>query len=299
MSKKLILVTGATASGKTNYSIELAKEIGSPIISCDSRQIYKELKIGTAPPTQQQLNSVKHYFIHSHSIFDNYTAGRYELEALTLLEKLFKKFDTLIVVGGSGLYADALCYGIDHFPAADKSLRDSLTERIEKEGIESLRMELKRLDPKSYQEIDIANPQRVIRALEVTLATGKKFSDHKSYKPKNREFIIERLFIEREREQLYSRINNRVEEMMEAGLLEEAEQLYKYRNLVALKTVGYSELFLYLDNRLKLDEAVELIKRNTRRYAKRQITWFKRYNSKQILWRESGGGEENKRGYHN
>lgn len=276
-SKKLYLITGPTASGKTDLSIELAQKVGSPILSCDSRQIYKELKIGTAPPTPSQLKTVKHYFIHSHSIFNHYTAGKYETEALSLMEELYQEYDSLVMVGGSGLYAHAVCHGIDDFPAANLDLRKELTQRMKEEGVESLRKELKFIDPVSYSQIDIANPQRVLRAVEVTLSTGKKFSEYKNFRKKERPFVVENINVEMERETLYERINRRVEIMMDAGLLEEAKLLYEHRQLTALKTVGYRELFDYLDGIYSLDEAVDLIKRNTRRYAKRQITWFKRY----------------------
>lgn len=284
MKKKILrLIVGPTASGKTDYSIELARQLESPVISCDSRQIYKELIIGTAPPTAEQLSQVKHYFIHSHTIHSHYTAGKYEIEALSLLEELFKEHDQLVMVGGSGLYADAVCYGIDDFPQPDFDLRETLSSRMLNEGIESLRGELKILDRESYDTIDISNPQRIIRALEVTIGTGEKFSSFKSFKKKQRSFSIERTLIERPREELYDRINKRVDFMMDAGLLEEIKSLYPYRNLTALKTVGYRELFGYLEGKCSLDEAVDLIKRNTRRYAKRQITWFKRETPSQFL----------------
>lgn len=276
-SKKLYLITGPTASGKTDLSIELALKLGSPILSCDSRQLYKELKIGTAPPSPEQLNAVKHYFIHSHSIFSHYTAGKYEVEALALMDELYKEHDSLVMVGGSGLYAHAVYYGIDDFPATNLELRKELTQRMEIEGIESLRKELKLLDPLSYSQIDIANPQRILRAIEVTLATGKKFSEYKNFKNKERAFLVENINIDIERDLLYQRINRRVDVMMEAGLLGEVKDLYPHKHLPALKTVGYRELFDYLDGKNTLETAVELIKRNTRRYAKRQITWFKRY----------------------
>jgi len=276
-SKKLYLITGPTASGKTDLSIELALKLNSPVISCDSRQIYKELKIGTAPPTSSQLRAVKHYFIHSHSIFNHYTAGKYEVEALSLMDSLYKEYDSLVMVGGSGLYAHAICYGIDDFPAANLELRVELNQRMEAEGVESLRKELKLIDPLSYSQIDIANPQRILRAIEVTLATGKKFSEYKNFRKKQRFFTVENINVEIERDSLYKRINRRVDTMMENGLLNEAKDLYQYRELTALKTVGYRELFEYLDGKYSLEEAIDLIKRNTRRYAKRQITWFKRY----------------------
>lgn len=274
--KTLKVIVGPTASGKTDYSIELANQYNSPIISCDSRQIYKELKIGTAPPSEEQLAKIKHYFIFSHSIFDFYTAGKYELEALELINNLFLTHDTLIVVGGSGLYVDALCYGIDDFPDSDMILRDNLMQRLSAEGIESLRNELRFLDPESYETIDKKNPQRIVRALEVCLQTGKKFSSFKSSSSKQRNFTIERTIIERPREELYDRINLRVDKMIESGLIDEAKELHKFKDLPALKTVGYKELFDYFDGKTSLEEAIDLIKRNTRRYAKRQITWFKR-----------------------
>ena len=274
--KTLKVIVGPTASGKTDYSIELANQYNSPIISCDSRQIYKELKIGTAPPSEEQLAQIKHYFIFSHSIFDFYTAGKYELEALELINNLFLTHDTLIVVGGSGLYVDALCYGIDDFPDSDMILRDNLMQRLSAEGIESLRNELRLLDPESYETIDKKNPQRIVRALEVCLQTGKKFSSFKSSSSKQRNFMIERTIIERPREELYDRINLRVDKMIESGLIDEAKELHKFKDLPALKTVGYKELFDYFDGKTSLEEAIDLIKRNTRRYAKRQITWFKR-----------------------
>lgn len=273
--RKLFLVIGPTASGKTDYAIELALRLNSPVISCDSRQIYKEMEIGTAPPSKEQLSLVKHYFIHSHSIHDYYTAGRYELEALSLMEELFKERSSLVMVGGSGLYADAVCYGLDDFPEPDPQIRESLTRRVKVEGVDSLRKELKLLDPESYESIEISNPQRVIRALEVVLTTGRKFSSFKSNKQKERNFEVEKIYIERERSELYDRINKRVDLMMSAGLLEEVRRLYPFRHLTALKTVGYRELFDYIEGKASLEEAVDLIKRNTRRYAKRQITWFK------------------------
>jgi len=274
--KKLFIVIGPTAAGKTDYSISLALKLGSPVISCDSRQVYKELKIGTAPPTAEQLSVVEHYFIFSHSIHDYYTAGKYEIEALALLNQLFENHDSLVMVGGSGLYVDAVCKGIDNFPATDIVLRETLMKRLADEGLESLRLELKLLDRESYESIDIANPQRVVRALEVSLQTGEKFSSFKNYTSKVRDFEIEKILIERPRDELYERINRRVDTMMESGLLEEVKSLYEFRDRPALKTVGYRELFHYLDGKCSLDEAVEQIKQNSRRYAKRQMTWWRR-----------------------
>ena len=272
---KLFLVIGPTASGKTDYSIELALQLNSPVISCDSRQIYREMEIGTAPPSREQLALIKHYFIHSHSIHDYYTAGRYELEALSLMDELYIERSALVMVGGSGLYADAVCYGLDDFPEPDPQIREALTNRVKVEGVDSLRKELKLLDPESYETIEISNPQRVIRALEVVLTTGQKFSSFKSNKNKVRNFEVERIYIDRERTELYERINRRVDSMMEAGLLNEALRLFPNRHLTALKTVGYRELFDHFEGKISLNEAIDLIKRNTRRYAKRQITWFK------------------------
>ena len=284
MQKELTIILGPTGVGKTDYSIDLALEYGSPIINCDSRQIYREMNIGTASPSAEQLERVRHYFIHSHSVTQYYTAGLYELEAMALLEELFKEHDRLVMVGGSGMYIDALCNGLDDFPPADLQLRNSLIERLANEGIEALRNELKMLDRASYDTIDIANPQRVVRALEVTLQTGRKFSDWKSAPKKVRPFSIRKLGINREREELYSRINRRVDMMMEQGLLKEVEGLVEYKNLPALKTVGYREIFDYMDGRHSLETAVELIKRNSRHYAKKQLTYWGR--DKEIKWME-------------
>lgn len=278
MPKKLILVLGPTASGKTDYSISLAEELNSPILSCDSRQIYKELRVGTAPPSAEQLARIKHYFIFSHSIHSPYTAGKYESEALALLEELFINHETVVAVGGSGLYAHALCYGLDDFPPADSDLRKKLTERLEVEGVESLRADLRVLDRESYDTIEIVNSRRVLRALEVTIQTGRKFSSFKTGLQRERPFAIEKRLITRSREELYLRIDSRVDLMMEGGLLDEAKSLLKYKDLPALRTVGYTELFDYLDGKSSLEEAITLIKRNSRRYAKRQITWWNRYS---------------------
>ncbi|PKP42851.1 MAG: tRNA (adenosine(37)-N6)-dimethylallyltransferase MiaA [Bacteroidetes bacterium HGW-Bacteroidetes-10] len=283
MNKKLIMVLGPTASGKTDYSVSLAERLGSPVISCDSRQIFRELKIGTAPPSPEQLQRVKHYFIFSNSIHEHYTAGQYETDALNLLDELFKTHDTLVVTGGSGLYADALSKGLDDFPPSDMELRGHLMSRLANEGIETLREELRVLDAESYNQLDTANTQRVIRALEVTLQTGKKFSSYKNNTAKQRPFQIERRLMVKPREELYRRIDLRVDMMMEAGLLKEAESLFDFRHLTSLKTVGYRELFDYMEGKSTLPEAVELIKRNTRRYAKRQITWWRRYDDMIII----------------
>ncbi|HIZ86274.1 MAG TPA: tRNA (adenosine(37)-N6)-dimethylallyltransferase MiaA [Candidatus Coprenecus stercoravium] len=277
MDKTLTLVLGPTAVGKTDYAVSLAQEYGSPVISCDSRQIFSEMRIGTAPPSEEQLRAVRHYFIFSHSVSQYYSAGLYEVEALALLSELFKEHDRLVMVGGSGLYADAVCYGFDDFPPADQELRAELTARAVSEGVDVLAEELRVLDPESYAVIDLSNRQRVVRALEVTLSTGRKFSSFKTAPRKKRFFNVERKILSMPREELYARIDRRAEKMFECGLVDEVRSLEKYRNMPALRTVGYREVFDYLDGKISLDEAVELVKRNTRRYAKRQITWFNRY----------------------
>ncbi|MBR5300901.1 MAG: tRNA (adenosine(37)-N6)-dimethylallyltransferase MiaA [Bacteroidales bacterium] len=302
--RKLIIILGPTAVGKTDYSIETALRYGSPVISCDSRQIYKEMTIGTAVPDASQLAAVKHYFIHSHTVTELYTAGKYELEALELINRLFDEgHETLVMAGGSGFYIDALVNGLDDFPSADLQLRSELTSRLEAEGVEALRMELKSLDPESYASIDIANGQRVIRALEVCLMTGKPFSSFKTASRKSRDFEIEKIGLTRPRDVLYDRIDRRVVQMVDDGLVEEVRSLVQYRDLAALKTVGYKEIFDWFDFEaglvsadgfgpttpgdgpvMSLDRAVELIQRNTRRYAKRQLSYWGR--DKEIRWLE-------------
>lgn len=285
-SHRIVIILGPTAVGKTDYSIELALSLGSPVVSCDSRQIFREMKIGTAVPSGDQLARVRHYFIGERSVTEPYTAGRYELDALSLLDELFKSHETVVFCGGSGLYIDALCNGLDDFPQVDQQLRAQLNGRLRAEGVESLRMELKRLDPESYAAVDIANPQRVIRALEVTLATGRKFSSFKTSSRRERPFAIEKIGLTRPRAELYDRINRRVDAMMEQGLEAEARSLLPYRHLPALNTVGYKEMFDFFDGRTPLEEAVRLIKRNTRHYAKKQLTYWGRDDS--IRWLEIG-----------
>lgn len=279
----LLIILGPTAVGKTDFAIERALECGSPVVSCDSRQIYKELKIGTAPPSREQLERVRHYFIFSHSVNDYFTAGRYEIEALALLNELFKSRSTVVMAGGSGLYIDALCNGLDDFPPADQELRKRLVMRAEAEGVESLAALLKEIDPVSYETIEISNKQRVIRAVEVTLQTGRKFSDWKSHAIRERPFQIRKILLSRDRELLYERINSRVDLMMEQGLLDEVLSLMQFRDRPALNTVGYKELFDYIDGKTSLAEAVELIKRNSRRYAKKQLTYWRRDNTIETL----------------
>ena len=280
---ELVIVLGPTGVGKTDYAIDLALEYGSPVISCDSRQIFKEMKIGTAPPSDEQLERVKHYFIFSHSVTDYYTAGRYEIEALALLDELFKSHDKLVMAGGSGLYIDALCNGLDDFPPADQQLRNELSSIAETpEGLASLAERLKVLDPASYEAIDLSNRQRVVRAVEVTIQTGRKFSDWRQNQKKERPFNIKKIGLNRDRGELYDRINRRVDIMMEQGLYNEVESLIPYRDMPALRTVGYKEIFDYIDGSITLDKAVELIKRNSRHYAKKQLTYWGR--DKEIEW---------------
>jgi len=282
---RLIIILGPTAVGKTDYSIEAALGYGSPVISCDSRQIYKEMTIGTAVPSAAQLSAVQHYFIHSHTVTELYTAGKYEIEALELINRLFSEgHDTLVMAGGSGFYVDALVNGLDDFPEADLQLRSELTARLAEEGVESLRLELKALDPESYATIDIANGQRVVRALEVCLMTGRPFSSFKTAPSKKRDFEVEKIGLTRPRDILYDRIDRRVLQMIDEGLVDEVRSLTQYRDLAALKTVGYKEIFDYLDGNCSLDRAVELIQRNTRRYAKRQLSYWGR--DKDIRWME-------------
>lgn len=286
MGRRLVIILGPTAVGKTDYSIEMALRYGSPVISCDSRQIYKEMSIGTAVPSPDQLAAVKHYFIHSHSVTQLYTAGKYEVEALELIDRLFNEgHETLVMAGGSGFYVDALVDGLDDFPSADLQLRSELTSRLKEEGVEALRLELKALDPESYASIDIANGQRVVRALEVCLMTGKPFSSFKTAPKKKRDFEIEKIGLTRPRDVLYDRINRRVVQMIDQGLVDEVRSLTQYRDLAALQTVGYKEIFDWFDGTLdSLDRAVELIQRNTRRYAKRQMSYWGR--DKDIQWLE-------------
>ena len=304
MPKRLVIILGPTAVGKTDYSIETALRYGSPVISCDSRQIYREMSIGTAVPSKEQLDAVRHYFIHSHTVTELYTAGKYELEALGLINRLFNEgHDTLVMAGGSGFYVDALVNGLDEFPEADLQLRAELTERLKSEGVDSLRQELRRLDPESYSTIDIANGQRVVRALEVCLMTGKPFSSFKTSPNRKRDFEIEKIGLTRPRDVLYDRINRRVLQMIDDGLVDEVRSLIKYRDLAALKTVGYKEIFDWFDYQdglvstegwgptspgdgpvTSLERAIELIQRNTRHYAKRQLSYWGR--DKSIVWKE-------------
>jgi tRNA dimethylallyltransferase len=278
----LIVLLGSTGVGKTDMSIALAQQLGTEIVSGDSRQIYREMRIGTAAPTPAQLTAVPHHFILSHSIHERYTAGRYELEALQVLEKLFAKHETVLLVGGSGLYIDALCHGIDSFPDPDPSIRTALTAQYAQEGLEPLRYQLKLLDEESYLTLDMRNPRRIIRALEVTLSTGKPYSSFKKKHPKERPFRIVKIGLQRPREVLYARINQRVVQMMEEGWLDEARSLYPFRQLPALNTVGYKELFDHIAGHAGLDDTIALIQQHTRQYAKKQYSYWGRYDD--IRW---------------
>lgn len=283
MSKgTLVVLVGPTAVGKTDLSISIAKALEAPIVSSDSRQIYREMNIGTAVPDKQQLAAVPHYFIESRSIFEPYTAGMYEVDAINTIDQLFEKHHFVVLTGGSGLYIDAVCLGIDAIPATNPETREMLKLRLKNEGLTSLSDWLKRLDEESYNTVDINNPQRVIRALEVCIISGIPYSSLRKNFEKTRNFKIIKVGLQRDREELYARINLRVDLMIEQGLLDEAKKLYPNRHLNALQTVGYRELFDYFDGKITLEEAVELIKRNSRRYAKRQITWFNRYDD--IAW---------------
>ncbi|MBO6095851.1 MAG: tRNA (adenosine(37)-N6)-dimethylallyltransferase MiaA [Bacteroidales bacterium] len=283
MSRRLEIILGPTAVGKTGYAIRRALEVGSPVISCDSRQIFQELKIGTAAPSDEELAAVKHYFIRSIPITRNYTAGIYEVEALDLVNRLFAEgHETLVMCGGSMLYIDAFCYGLDDFPEVPLQLREHLMECLRDEGVDVLASQLKELDPVSYEQLDLSNGQRVIRALEVSLYTGKPFSSFKTGTFKERDFDIVKIGLERPREELYDRINQRVLLMMNQGLEAEARTMLPHRDLPALQTVGYREMFEYFDGKYDLDTTIAHIQANTRHYAKRQLTWWRR--DKDIQW---------------
>ena len=278
----LVVITGPTAVGKTSVTAVLATAYDSPVISADSRQMYREMKIGTAVPSPGQMKKVKHYFVGHLSIHDYYNASMFEMQCIDLLEKLFKAKKLVFMTGGSGLYLDAVCSGIDDLPPVDPALRKELAEKYRTNGIAWLRQQVKKLDPGYYGEADLKNPNRMLKALEISLMTGKPYSSFLTGKKKERPFRTVRIGLNRERKELYGIINSRVDEMMQRGLLDEVRGLYPFRHLNALNTVGYKELFDYLDNRIDLEKATELIKRNSRRYAKRQLTWLAR--DRDIRW---------------
>lgn len=283
-SKILISIVGPTAIGKTKLAIQLAQHFDTEIISADSRQFYKEMCIGTAVPSEDELNSVKHHFIQHKSIFDSYSVGDFEKDALTLLSKRFTEKDIVILVGGSGLYVDAVTKGLDEFPEVDTDIRTQLNTEWQENGIEYLQQELKLRDPTYYEKVDLDNPHRLIRALEVCIGSGLPYSSFLKGERKKRPFRTITIGIQANREIIYERINKRVDMMMKAGLQEEARSLYEHRNLNALQTVGYKELFNHFDGVWELDFAISEIKKNTRRFAKRQLTWFER--NEEINWFE-------------
>lgn len=280
--KILLIITGPTAVGKTDFAIAIAQMLGTEIISADSRQIYREMMVGTARPTIEQLQKVPHHMVACRSIHEYYNASLYEEEVIALLQKLYAQYDTVILTGGSGLYIDAVCYGIDDLPTIDPQVRQQLSDRLRQEGLTVLQAELKRIDPDYYQSADISNPKRVLKALEVYAMTHRPYSSFLTRTPKKREFDPVFVVLDLPRHELHQRIDNRVDQMVQAGLIEEAKSLYPYRHLNALNTVGYKELFEYFEEKCSLEQAIALIKRNTRRYARRQLTWFRRYDK--ALW---------------
>ena len=284
-NKKILLtVVGPTAIGKTSLAIDLALHFGTEIISCDSRQFFKEMSIGTAVPSSEELAQVKHHFIQHKSIFDTYSVGDFERDAITLLKELFKQHNVVIMVGGSGLYADTVVYGLDDFPEVSPEIRNGLNELYQKQGITYLQTRLKDLDPIQYTQMDVQNPQRMMRALEVCIASGKPYSSFLNKKETLRDFTNITIGLTAEHEVVYNRINERVELMLENGLLIEAQTLFPHKKLNALQTVGYRELFNFFEGKTSLDFAIEEIKKNTRRFAKRQYTWF--HKNKDINWFE-------------
>ncbi len=278
----LIVLLGPTGVGKTELSLRVASHVGSPIISADSRQLYKELVIGTAAPTAEQLARIKHYFVGTLSLTDYYNASQFEEEVLLCLENLFQFTSNVVMTGGSMMYIDAVCNGIDELPTVSQEIRTNLMKRFEVEGLDPIREDLKRLDPQHYNEVDLNNYKRVIHALEICLMTGRPYSELRTNTKKTRPFRIIKIGLTRDREELCDRINARVDQMMRDGLLEEARHVYPYKHLNSLNTVGYKEMFNYLDGEWPLDFAIEKIKRNSRVYARKQMTWFKR--DKEINW---------------
>lgn len=278
----LLVLVGPTGVGKTDLSLRLAQKYACSIVSCDSRQIYKELKIGTATPTDEQLRTAKHYFIATKSIEEHYSAGQYELDAMAVLEQEFKTHETTLLVGGSTLYVDAICNGIDDLPTIDKELRADLLQYYKENGIDAIRRQLLLLDHEHYKKVDLCNAKRILHAIEICLMTGKTYTELRTQPKKKRPFDILKIGLTRPREQLYERINSRVLQMMDEGLEQEARNLYAKRELNALNTVGYKELFNYFDGEWTRDFAVEMIQQNTRRYAKKQLSWFNR--DKEIVW---------------
>ena len=281
-AKTLIVITGPTAVGKTALCLDIAQHFGIPIINADSRQIYKELKIGTASPTIEQMRRVPHYFVGSLSLHDYYSASLFEQQVLEILQREFEHSDYALLTGGSMMYIDAVCNGIDDIPTVDDETRETLKRRLADEGLEALVEELRQLDPEYYEIVDKQNPRRVVHGLEICLMTGKTYTSFRKREKKERPFRIVKIGLNRDREELYNRINQRVDQMMTDGLLDEAQRLYPMRHMNALNTVGYKEMFAYIDGTWTLEEAVERIKGNTRRYARKQLTWYKK--DEQIRW---------------
>lgn len=288
--KNLIVIIGPTGIGKTELAVELAQKLQCEIISCDSRQFYKELKIGTAVPSNEELAAAKHHFIGNLSIHDYYNASTFEFQVMDLLKELYLEYDNAIMVGGSGMYVDAVCRGIDDLPEIDQKIRAELEEKYQKEGIESLRFELKKVDPEYYDIVDLRNHKRILKGLEIFRMTGKTYTSFRKALRKERDFNIIKIGLTMDREKLYERINFRVDKMVEQGLIEEAKKFYQYKDTNALNTVGYKELYAHFDGEYELDKAIELIKRNSRRYAKRQLSWFNR--DKDINWFDRGDKAE-------
>lgn len=280
--KTLIVLIGPTGVGKTDLSIKIAEKYGSPIISADSRQLYSDLKIGTAAPTEEYLKRVKHYFIGTLKLTDYYSAAQYESEVISLLEELFKSNNTILLTGGSMMYIDAICKGIDDIPTVDSETRQMMMEKYEKEGLDRLCAELKLLDPEYYSTVDLKNPKRVIHALEICYMTGKTYTSFRTGNKKQRPFDIIKIGLCRDREELYERINKRVDIMIKEGLVDEVKSVYEYRKLNSLNTVGYKEIIQYLEGNCTLEFAIEKIKQNSRIYSRKQMTWFKRDND--ITW---------------
>lgn len=281
-NKHLLVIAGPTAVGKTEICLQLAEKFHTEIISSDSRQFYRETNVGTAKPSLAELELVQHHLINSLSIFDVYDVKKFERDAINLLDQLFEKHDVVIMTGGSGLYVDAICYGFDEIPDLDPNIRRGLISDFQRKGIQNLQFRLQQLDPVYYEMVDIHNPQRLMRALEVCIGTGKTYSSFRKKKKNTRPFNIILIGLERDREELYQRIDSRMDGMIAEGIFEEAERLFPHRHLNALQTVGYSEIFGYLEGKYNKEEAVRLLKRNSRRYAKRQMTWFKKYD--QMAW---------------
>ena len=282
MKNTLIVLIGPTGVGKTELSLSIAEHFKTCIVSADSRQLYADLKIGTAAPTPDQLARVPHHFVGTLRLTDYYSAAQYEAEVMVKLEELFQQNDVVVLTGGSMMYVDAICKGIDDIPTVDKETRELMIQRYEEEGLEKLCSELKLLDPKYYQIVDLKNPKRVIHALEICYMTGKTYTSFRTREIKKRPFRIIKIGLTREREELYNRINRRVDEMMEKGLLEEARSVAEYKHLNSLNTVGYKEIFKYIDGEWPLDFAIEKIKQNSRIYSRKQMTWFKR--DTEISW---------------